>query len=320
VKFIRGEKVAARTFMSKNLLVSVFLLLLLSSCLFFTTFQPQSQNPPVSRTPSSKWTRVGKSTDFYFDLTFSPNGDLYGTFIEWLMRSTDKGRSCKTIKVDPPPPYTTLTSVAAARDGLILVAAKSQSGDGSIILRSSDGGASWTHTKFTPDGKNDGFNFDIQSLMVDRNGGLWAGTDLAHIFRSTDGGRTWTEPGKIESFEPVAGLATGPGGEIYAAVARTGIFRSTDEGRTWTETGFGKHPVDSVAVNGKGHVFAGTMKRGVFRSTDGGRTWTSINDGLPGSDGPVLALDEEGYLYAGTLRSGLFRSAISTMDDRFVSD
>lgn len=307
--------------MNNILLVSGFLLFLLSFGSACAPSQQQSQNPPLSPPLSSKWIRFGKPTAAFFDLHFSPNGDLYGTCVFSLMRSTDKGRSWTTIKVDPPEPYTTLTSVAIPRDDLILVSAKSQGGEGSIILRSSDGGASWTHTKFTPKWKIISLDLDIASLMVDSNGDVWAGTNLGGIFRSTDEGRTWTEPGKLESFETVAALASSPDGKLYAAVARTGIFCSTDGGRTWTETGFGKYAVDSVVVNGKGHLFAGTLRRGALRSIDGGQTWTSISDGLPGTDAPVLALDQEGYLYAGTMTKGLFRNRLSTMDDRaFVSD
>lgn len=293
-----------------------YLLVILISSQSCTASQHQNLN---QSTPSSDWVKVSTRVSVVQELTFTANGDLFALLLGGLLRSTDNGRTWTEIKVKVPSDYSTLTCMAAFSDGLILVGAKSSGGDGSVILRSSDNGKSWEQVKFKPKDESEILNYEIESLTINSNGDLFAGTDFGSVFRSMDKGKTWMAISKVQPFETVAALAFGLEEHLYAAVAHTGIFRSDDGGKTWKETGYGKNSVDSVVVNKKGHIFAGTLKRGVFRSIDEGKTWTSISEGLPTLNFPVLALDKDGYLYTcsyGTMPASFFRSAYSTMDDR----
>jgi len=97
---------------------------------------------------------------------------------------------------------------------------------GAGVLRSSDGGTSWT-TLCTAPFVGSGF-FDLQ---VDPGNGsrLFAGT-TGGLYTSTDGGTTWTRRRSATTWSV---SITAANGEVLAACS-DGVFRSTDNGNTWT--------------------------------------------------------------------------------------
>ena len=71
------------------------------------------------------------------------------------------------------------------------------------------------------------------------------------------------------------------------------LLRSFDGGDTWSRTnsivdGHGA----SLAVDPRNplRLYVGTWYRGVYRSSDGGGTWQAINQGLPTSGAPFMAM------------------------------
>lgn len=164
------------------------------------------------------------------------------------------------------------------------------------LLRSTDGGASWT----VLDGGGLLAGRDIQAVAA-RGAVLLAATDTG-LFRSDDTGA---------AFAPVSGAAgsglpagrssdlvgvAGQPGRLYAAVttgAAVGLFRSDDLGATWSrvsdaavQTAMAGNGRVRLATGPGGAVFAAILESAtvgrlaaVFRSGDHGATWTGL--GIP---------------------------------------
>jgi photosystem II stability/assembly factor-like uncharacterized protein len=131
------------------------------------------------------------------------------------------------------------------------------------VLKSSDGGATWTPS----------ISFAALAFALDGHT-IYAGTTDG-IFRSTDNGATWTR--SLLSAAGIDALAVDASG-IYAGSTDGGTFKSTDSGQTWLPVNTTLGRVYALAVAST-RVFSGTST-GVFRSDDGGLTWPSSSRGI----------------------------------------
>jgi photosystem II stability/assembly factor-like uncharacterized protein len=141
-----------------------------------------------------------------------------------------------------------------------------------VILKTSNGGASWSHiaTEPTQNGTEAGW---INSLHVVGASNIWFGTNASRIYRSTNGGATWSSATTTainsyalwfnDALNGVAGFSDGS-----AAV-------TADGGATWLP----------VVLPGTGTIYgvggAGStdfwIPKGnvIYRSTNRGATWSS---------------------------------------------
>jgi photosystem II stability/assembly factor-like uncharacterized protein len=141
-----------------------------------------------------------------------------------------------------------------------------------VILKTSNGGASWAHipTEPTQNGAEAGW---INSFNVVGTSNIWFGTNASRIYHSTNGGATWssTSTTAINSYAlwfndaqyGVAGFSDGT------------AARTSDGGATWT----------NVTIPGTGAIYgvAGAgqldfwMPKGniIYRSSNRGATWSS---------------------------------------------
>ncbi|HUF38295.1 MAG TPA: hypothetical protein VMN57_07220 [Anaerolineales bacterium] len=169
------------------------------------------------------------------------------------------------------------------------------------ILRSTNGGGSWTEAAAGP------VTPHIRWLLVhpDRTDLVFAGTEPAGIFVSDDAGLTWTGRPEVERlrdehgwwlpYSPESGCVRGlafHGERGYAAVEVGGVLRTLDGGATWDlapgssgDPQFRDPPPDhvhadvhSVEVHPSSAdlAFAAT-NAGLYRSRDAGETWMRIN-------------------------------------------
>lgn len=177
------------------------------------------------------------------------------------------------------------------------------SGSKGTVLRTIDGGATWTLIPVPGEGATD-FR-DIEAFGPDE--AVIMGIDRpAKIFRTMDGGRTWERtytddsPGMfldgLAFFDNKNGLAVGDPLE-----GRFHMISTTDGGASWTVLPPGSRPSalageaafaasgTSLTVNGKELVWlstGGSVSR-VWRSEDRGRHWEHAPSGL--LDGPASA-------------------------------
>ncbi|QDV37516.1 WD40/YVTN/BNR-like repeat-containing protein [Tautonia plasticadhaerens] len=177
------------------------------------------------------------------------------------------------------------------------------SGNGGTVLRTIDGGKSWT-ARPVPDAS--AFDFrDIKDVDADTAYVLSIGEgDLSRIYKTSDGGATWARldchPDPDGFLDAIAFWDASHGLALGDPVCGRFEVNSTDDGgRTWRAI-----PADGMppALPGEAAIAAsGTclVVRGgnlawfatggggvarVFRSTDRGRTWTAVETPVPAPD------------------------------------
>ena len=187
---------------------------------------------------------------------------------------------------------------------------------GPAVWKSTDCGASWTHS-------SQGLAYEagqapvkaVWSLAVAPDGSLYAGVEPAGLFRSEDGGISWSHvdglqkhPSRPEWNPGGAGLilhslVLDPADrkKIWVGISAAGVFATEDGGATWETRNRGtradfmpegeNYPEFGQCVHclvmapgGTGRLYQ-QNHCGMYRSDDGGRSWQSIEAGLPSSFG-----------------------------------
>ncbi len=191
---------------------------------------------------------------------------------------------------------------------------------GEGVLKSTDGGATWSHA-------NDGLgNLYVGTLFMHPENPdiLLAGTGNNQyyqgqgVYLTTDGGASWQRTLRDDNINAVE-FATSDPNIAYAGSAGA-IYRSADGGRTWqrlsgSDEGWGPpgvragFPIDfQVDPRDPNRIFANEYGGGNFVSNDGGHTWAVASAGYTGAQVRDIAVDQaSGRVYAAA-RSGLFAS------------
>lgn len=191
---------------------------------------------------------------------------------------------------------------------------------GAAIWKSTDFGASWTHS-------SRGLHYAhgeppilaAWSLAPHRDS-LYAGVQPAGLFESRDGGETWLHVEGLREHPSRPQWQAGAGGlilhsivphpdddaQVWVGISAAGVFHTGDGGRNWQprNTGvrcdflpegqrypeFGQCVHCLVIAPGKSNRLYQQNHCGMYRSDDGGQNWDSIEAGLPSSFGfPAVA-------------------------------
>jgi photosystem II stability/assembly factor-like uncharacterized protein len=204
-------------------------------------------------------------------------------------------------------------AVHPRRPRLLYAAVSGNSKD--ILVRTDNGGASWTSLGPLPNGTQ-ALDFALDptapaSVFVSALGDFSAGP--CKSFKSTDRGATWQclRLGLVLDIEidPVDPR------NAYGAYGR--VTKSTDRGVNWTPLGYNRGlpqyfgPILLVHAPGvTGHLYLVSSDGQVYRTTDGGRNWKRVTGNLPVSPAKNLAVDPRNpaVAYAAVSGMGVYRT------------
>lgn len=219
----------------------------------------------------------------------------YGAFNS-LFTSSDGGGTWNLL------PFTVFSSmddlavIGQGNPGTLLLAT------GSGLMRSTDGGASFTTTL----GSHAAYRLAPAGGASSVVWGLFPGkvsTQADAVGRSLDGGLTWSLlPGPCQDMAAIAAHPTDPL-RAWISCAASGILRTLDGGQSWIPSDgavVAAHVTTLVPSPGDPDtLFAGGVggQGGVWRSRDGGATWWPANAGLS-TTVPELSFDGLGRVYA----------------------
>ncbi len=220
-----------------------------------------------------------------------------------LYRSGDEGLTWTQIALPPAASKHDIAAVtASARNKNVWYLA----GPGFGVLRSADGGQSWT-------ARNDGLpSRKVAALAThaDQADTVYAYVIGKGIFRSEDAGAHWRlmdkgPRGEIRQFVHSNMPGSMQTGWLFAAASK-GVRRSMDCFCGWQDAGALATAVQAVSYDPRQpkRVYAATQK-GLSVSSDGGEQWTSMK--APAAGIAALAGSSSGVLYAAAGNS-LFRS------------
>jgi photosystem II stability/assembly factor-like uncharacterized protein len=145
------------------------------------------------------------------------------------------------------------------------------------ILKSVDGGSTWTRHKLGSD------IVYVWAVAIDGASPnvVYAGTNGDGLFRSTDYGETWAPLPSGGTSPVVQGVTIDPTDSRRLFVAKAnGVYLSENFGATWTQVLGSPSWGITIDERDPSVVFITTKTNGVFRSFDGGRMFAASSVGL----------------------------------------
>ena len=150
---------------------------------------------------------------------------------------------------------------------------------------------------------------NVNSIVEDHEGNLYAGTWLGGMYRMLAGDSSWTHLEERLNFGGIWDFKVSDDNVIYAA-SNSGIYHSSDQGESWIlgYEGMSRSFCRSVGIYNADTIFAGNNSGGVFRSDDGGMTWTQKSDSIGDAQVWVIVVTDAEEIWVGTNNAGIFRS------------
>ncbi|MBS1561217.1 MAG: hypothetical protein JSS89_06400 [Bacteroidetes bacterium] len=137
----------------------------------------------------------------------------------------------------------------------------------------------------------------VTCLAANTKGMVFAGTDLAGMYRTSDLGQTWewlndgNEGSGLDLDKPIKSVDVDANNVIFVCQAGNGVYKSTDDGVSWIDCNNASLPskqvVHATIKNRPGQptmvavgIDGGPSMRRMYLSEDAGATWTQVS--LPG--------------------------------------
>ena len=221
--------------------------------------------------------------NYYFrNIEFlNENIGFLGTLNNDVFKTVDGGENWTVINNISPNP--------AAICGLEAVGTSTVYGCGAYfspayIIKSTDSGATWTHTDMTAHA-----NALVELNFLTEDIGFAAGRsdNGGTILKTTDGGASWTEifnsniageyVWKLQVLESNTNVMFG---SVTAVSPNMGkLIKSIDGGVTWTSFDAPETDIQAVGFINENRGWMGGFTTGFYETNNGGQTWTNINVG-----------------------------------------
>jgi photosystem II stability/assembly factor-like uncharacterized protein len=221
-----------------------------------------TQTVSVSTDNGITWKNATLDTlDFYQNISVVSRDTIFIAGYNTIFRSDDRGITWKKFKPD-----TTISSACFANSKIGYANAL-----GNNILKTTDGGATWTKAYTTGTSSNSSNRvircYDANTVISVR--------DLNNIFKTTDGGATWTQLHASPAIYQVNDITFVDRNTYITVGASNTIYRTTDGGANWSPiTTPDLYDVyRTVAFIDSNTGFTGGNMGRILKTTDGGATW-----------------------------------------------
>lgn len=203
-----------------------------------------------------------------------------------VLTSQDSGA---TWRQSPVPVNASLTAVyfTDARHGWAV-------GHDEVIVRTADGGASWTLNHYAPARQQ-----PLLDVWFDAAGHGFAIGAFSTVYRSGDGGASWQ--GAVFAPQPLPAPPSVPHGASVATAAVAPKDAMHDD------EGIAQPHLNAIAADGRGRLYIAGEAGHLFRSDDAGEHWFVLPSPYAGSFFGLLPLAGDALLAFG-LRGHLYRS------------
>ncbi len=258
----------------------------------------------------ARWVKSAAFWNFPADVGTDPGNSslVYVLGNDRLMKSADKGISFAEIRL-PSSFRGAKGRVAAGAGGLFVAGVSVDASYKSCltILRSVDGGATWTSTTFgTYAGTAEATGLAVSAadpMTVYMSGSVYDSKTVmttGRVYRSSNGGTSWkdvTPPFLRTGREtPASALALDPANKSQVYVASPlGVARSSNGGNSWLkQTAPASFHPGSLAVDAGDFKVLYAQSRlsedqACYKSVNGGRTWKRTVNGVQGIGRRILA-------------------------------
>ena len=235
----------------------------------------------------------------FFRISVHPTNplELVAATSSGALRSTDGGNTWNT--VIPSNPYFNITDLKRDPTNPLILYATARTTAGGRILKSTNGGISFTEKMAGVANNTDSMSIAItpaNPLVLYVLTSIQS--DLSHIYKSTDGGESWTDLPSVYNSTDVGTrrllgsqawhdntIIVSPVNPNIVIAGGVGYRRSTDGGQTWSQPFCGNFSCFYVHVDWTDQQYQGTTlwianDGGVYKSPDDGNTATEHNNGL----------------------------------------
>ena len=219
----------------------------------------------------------------------------------YIVYSDSNGESWQRAKTPPNTPLLTAVFFLDDKTGWAV-------GHDSMILTSTDQGASWTKAFSAADEQKP--LMDV--TFVDANTGFAVGAYGA-FYATDDGGKTWTSRKLLESAKVAAPVVAPKKGKYQSVGAGKAVAAGTDNKADGKGGDEDKH-INAIAKLGENKLFAAGEAGMLAKSNDGGKTWVKIVSPYKGSFfGAIQAQDGAVLIYG--LRGRIYRSTDASLNN-----
>ena len=209
------------------------------------------------------------------------------------------------------------------------------SGANGTVLRTMDGGRTWTPRRVPGAETLDFRDIDAMSDRVAYVLSIGPG-ESSRIYKTRDGGAEWTlqfENADAKVFLDAMAFVDETQGYAFsdAVDGRLVVLVTNNGGRAWERVADDRLPAalpgegafaasgTNVAVVGREHVWIGTSTSRVIRSTDGGRTWTASNTPIATSQATGIFSIAFRDVQHGVVVGGNYRQEAEAVDNVAVT-
>ncbi len=248
----------------------------------------------------------------------------------WTQLSTTINADRDACTGDDDCDFTNVNKIVVTSSGTILAATRSRFTNRGGIMRSTNGGTSWSNVLEGLSGTNactaSGYLDWGADLEIAANGDIYASLGIFEnqgIWKSTDDGASWGSPVYTSGCtEQRIELAVAPSNEdyVYALIQEDDntinrIIRTTNGGTSWStlsnpfwldqdclspSTDFTRNQawydlIAAVDPNDEETIYIGGID--IHRSTDGGSNWTQMTNWAGNCDLPEIHADQHAIIY-----------------------